>query len=74
MNNFAYGNIKIRQQTKFGNRLIGCEYVGQFVAARNVPGNAGTVAVPYRGPREPFELFEAITVCERYGAKLKLVG
>ena len=26
MNNFAYGNIKIRQQTKFGNRLIGCEY------------------------------------------------
>jgi acetolactate synthase-1/2/3 large subunit len=26
MNNFAYGNTKIRQQTKFGNRLIGCEY------------------------------------------------
>jgi acetolactate synthase I/II/III large subunit len=26
MNNFAYGNIKIRQQTKFGGRLIGCEF------------------------------------------------
>lgn len=26
MNNFAYGNIKIRQQTKFANRLIGCEF------------------------------------------------
>ncbi len=25
MNNFAYGNIKLRQQTKFGNRLIGSE-------------------------------------------------
>lgn len=25
MNNFAYGNIKVRQQRKFGNRLIGCD-------------------------------------------------
>lgn len=25
MNNFAYGNIKLRQQRKFGNRLIGSE-------------------------------------------------
>ena len=26
MNNFSFGNIKVRQQRKFGNRLIGCEY------------------------------------------------
>jgi acetolactate synthase-1/2/3 large subunit len=25
MNNFAFGNIKLRQQVRFGNRLIGCE-------------------------------------------------
>jgi acetolactate synthase I/II/III large subunit len=33
MNNFAYGNIKIRQQTKFANRLIGCEYGNPDFAA-----------------------------------------
>ncbi|HUZ89894.1 MAG TPA: thiamine pyrophosphate-binding protein [Candidatus Acidoferrales bacterium] len=33
VNNFAYGNIKIRQQTKFGNRLIGSEYGNPDFAA-----------------------------------------
>jgi len=33
VNNFGYGNIKIRQQTKFGNRLIGCEYDNPDFAA-----------------------------------------
>lgn len=33
INNFGYGNIKIRQQTKFGNRLIGCQYDNPDFAA-----------------------------------------
>jgi acetolactate synthase-1/2/3 large subunit len=33
MNNFSYGNIKIRQQTVFGNRLIGCEFGNPDFAA-----------------------------------------
>lgn len=33
LNNFGYGNIKIRQQTKFGNRLIGCEFDNPDFAA-----------------------------------------
>lgn len=33
VNNFGFGNIKIRQQTKFGNRLIGSEYGNPDFAA-----------------------------------------
>lgn len=33
LNNFGYGNIKIRQQTQFEGRLIGCEYGNPDFAA-----------------------------------------
>jgi acetolactate synthase I/II/III large subunit len=48
MNNFAYGNIKIRQQTKFANRLIGCEFGNpDFAALARLFGAGGErVAAP----------------------------
>jgi len=33
MNNFAFGNIKVRQQRRFGNRLIGCDFANPDFAA-----------------------------------------
>lgn len=42
MNNFAFGNIKIRQQTKFAGRLIGCEFDNpDFAAAARLFGAVG---------------------------------
>lgn len=33
MNNFSFGNIKVRQQQRFGNRLIGCDFTNPDFAA-----------------------------------------
>jgi acetolactate synthase I/II/III large subunit len=48
LNNFSFGNIKIRQQTAFGNRLIGSEYGNpDFAAIARLFGAHGeTVATP----------------------------
>ncbi|MDA8265622.1 MAG: thiamine pyrophosphate-binding protein, partial [Actinomycetota bacterium] len=48
MNNFAYGNIKLRQQVHFGNRLIGCELSNPDFAevARLVGARGETVRDP----------------------------
>jgi len=48
VNNFGYGNIKIRQQTKFGNRLIGSEFGNpDFAAVAELFGAQGeTVSRP----------------------------
>ena len=55
MNNFSYGNIKIRQQTVFGNRLIGCEFGNpDFAAVAELFGAHGERV------REPAELAPAL--------------
>ncbi len=48
MNNFAFGNIKLRQQVRFGNRLIGCDLSNPDFAevARLVGARGETVRHP----------------------------
>lgn len=54
MNNFAYGNIKLRQQLRFDNRLIGCELTNpDFAAFARLTGAAGETV------RDPDELMPA---------------
>ncbi|MGH2872044.1 MAG: thiamine pyrophosphate-binding protein, partial [Solirubrobacteraceae bacterium] len=50
LNNFSYGNIKIRQQTAFGNRLIGSEYANPDFAA--LAGLFGAHGETVRAPAE----------------------
>jgi len=55
MNNFAYGNIKVRQQQRFANRLIGCELTNpDFGAVARLVGAGGTTV------REPDDLVPAL--------------
>lgn len=53
INNFAFGNIKIRQQTKFGNRLIGSEFGNPDFAELARLFGAGGERVVEPGQLEP---------------------
>lgn len=55
MNNFAFGNIKVRQQARYGNRLIGCELSNpDFAAAARLVGAGGETV------RDPDEIVPAL--------------
>ncbi|MHB1987810.1 MAG: thiamine pyrophosphate-binding protein [Acidimicrobiales bacterium] len=56
MNNFAFGNIKVRQQLRFDNRLIGCELTNpDFAAVARLAGAQGETVRDPAGLLPAFE-------------------